>query len=402
MKFLFRSLLILLSIVPLILAAQDYYKILGLDKSASPKDIKRAYRNLSKKWHPDKNPDNAAASDKFREVAEAYETLSDDEQRKIYDRYGAEGLKKHQQGGQGGGHHDPFDLFSRFFGGGGHFHGGQRRGPNMELNMPISLHDFYTGGQREFQIEKQQICEHCEGSGSADGHTETCSECSGRGVKLVKHMLAPGIFQQMQTICNKCNGQGHVISKPCKICGGAKVKKDTVTLKLDLEKGTPNHAQMVFENEGDESPDWIAGDVIINVIQMEATGEVDPTNDEEVKHGKTDGMFFRRKGNDLYWKEVLGLREALLGDWTRNLTHLDGHVVKLGKKKGVTIQPNFVERIKGEGMPIYQKDGEFGDLVVEYEVILPDLMESAMRKDLQEVFDKWHKKKGEKLIKDEL
>ncbi|KAF8535530.1 hypothetical protein BDD12DRAFT_808476 [Trichophaea hybrida] len=399
MLFLLRVLLLVLSILPLILA-QDYYKILGIDKGASDKDIKRAYRTLSKKWHPDKNPDNPSASDKFREVAEAYEALSDAESRKIYDHYGAEGLKQHQQGGGRQRHHDPFDLFSRFFGGGGHFQGGQRRGPNMEVTMPVSLRDFYTGASKTFQVEKQQICDHCEGSGSQDGHTETCNECGGRGMRIMKHMLAPGIFQQVQSVCDKCGGKGQIISHPCKVCKGAKVVKGEVTFTLDIEKGSPNHAQVSFENDADESPDWVAGDLAVNLVEMPPTGEVNPDNEEEVKHGPTDGMWFRRKGPDLYWKEVLSLREALLGDWTRNLTHLDGHLVKLGKKKGEVVQPNFIERIKGEGMPIYRHDDGYGDLVVEYQVILPDLMESGMRKELNAVFEKY--RKGGDHLKDEL
>jgi DnaJ-related protein SCJ1 len=310
-------------------------------------------------------------------------------------------LKQQQQGGGRQQHHDPFDLFSRFFGGGGGG-GGQRRGPNMEVTMPLPLRDFYIGASKTFQVEKQQICDHCEGSGSEDGHTETCDKCRGRGMQIMKHMLAPGIFQQVQSVCDKCRGKGQIISHPCKVCKGAKVVKGEVTFTLDVEKGLPNRAQVTFENEADENPDWVAGDLVVNVVELPPTGKVDLDSDEEVKHGPTDGMWFRRKGPDLYWKEVLSLREALLGGWTRSLTHLDGHLVKLGKKKGEVIQPNFIERIKGEGMPIYKHDDDgYGDLVVEYQVILPDLMESGMRKELHAVFEKWRKKEAEQL-KDEL
>jgi DnaJ-related protein SCJ1 len=378
-------------------------QILGVDKGASERDIKRAYRTLSKKWHPDKNPDKPEASEKFREVAEAYEALSDSETRKIYDRYGAEGLKQHQQGGGRQQHNDPFDLFSRFFGGGGHFHGGVRRGPHMEVKISIPLRDFYTGASKTFSVEKQQVCDECGGSGSRDGHTETCDQCNGRGMRIMKHMLAPGIFQQVQSVCDKCSGKGQIISHPCKVCGGSKVVRNEVTFTLDVEKGLPKGEKVVFENEADESPDWVAGDLNVYVDEMEPDGEVDKDNEDEVKHGPTDGMWFRRKGPDLYWKEVLSLREALLGDWSRNLTHLDGHEVKLGRPNGETIQPNFVERIKGEGMPIWNDENEkHGDLIVEYEVVLPDQMESGMRKDLYAVFEKWRKKFGESLVKDEL
>ncbi|KAL7266357.1 DnaJ-related protein scj1 [Rhizina undulata] len=376
--------------------------LLGISKDASERDIKKAYRRLSKKYHPDKNPNDDTAHQKFVEVAEAYEALSDPESRRIYDQYGADGLKQRQNGGGQGGHQDPFDLFSRFFGGGG---GGgfggdrQRRGPNMEVKYMAPLKDFYTGAEREFSIEKQIICETCDGSGSHDGHTETCGECSGRGVKIVKHMLAPGIFQQMQSHCDRCGGKGQIITHPCKVCGGAKVVKKVTSFTLDIDKGVPKGARVVFENEADESPDWVAGDLI--VIIDERTPDGIPDEEAEFQ-GPTDGMWFRRRGKDLFWKEVLSLREALLGDWSRNLTHLDGHALKLGREKGKTVQPGFVEIVKGEGMPVWQGGDEFGDLYVEYTVVLPDRMESGMRKDLGAVFEKWRKKVGVSLDKDEL
>ena len=336
-------------------------------------------------------------------MAEAYEALSDPETRKIYDRYGAEGLKQHQQGGGGGGHHDPFDLFSRFFGGGGHFQGHQRRGPNMEVKISFPLRDFYVGGEKSFMVEKSTICEVCEGTGSKDGHTETCGDCGGRGMRIMKHMLAPGIFQQVQSMCDKCGGKGQIISHPCKTCKGAKVVRKETEFTLEVEKGMARGATVVFENEADESPDWVAGDLIVHLDELAPDGKVDSANEDEAKHGPTDGLWFRRKGSNLYWTELLSLREALLGDWSRNLTHLDGHVVKLGRKKGEVVQPNFVELVKEEGMPIHRNDdGRHGNLVVEYKVVLPDLMESGMRKDLNAVFEKWRKKVGKNLVKDEL
>jgi len=222
-------------------------------------------------------------------------------------------------------------------------------------------------------------------------------------MKIMKHQLAPGIFQQVQSMCDRCGGKGHIISKPCDVCHGSKVVRKVSTHTLHVEKGSSKGTRVNFENEADESPDWEAGDLIVHLDEAPPTGQIDTENEDEVEHGPTDGMFFRRKGPDLYWKEVLSLREALLGDWTRNLTHLDGHVFTLSREKGKTVQPNFVERVKGEGMPLHQDDHErHGDLVVEYQVVLPDMMESGMRKDLWSVFEKWRKNKGEPLVKDEL
>jgi DnaJ-related protein SCJ1 len=392
---------LLLFILPLVLGAEDYYHLLGLDKSCSDRDLKRAYRTLSKKYHPDKNAGNESAHNKFVQVAEAYEALSDPTTRKIYDQYGHDGLENHKRGGHGGGQrHDPFDLFHQFFGGGGG-RGGVRRGPDLELKMHIPLRDFYNGRDLEFTIEKQQICDDCEGSGSADGVVETCSKCGGRGMVVQKHMLAPGIFQQVQMQCDQCGGQGKSIKHACPVCGGAKVVRGPVTLTASVEKGMPQGTRLIFENEADEHPDHVAGN--LNVILLEKEPEL-----SEQEGARTDGTFFRRKDADLYWKEVLSLREAWMGDWTRNVTHLDGHVVQLGRKRGEVVQPFMVEAVKDEGMPVWHdghlhehQDGdEHGTLYVEYAVILPDQMENGMEKEFWALWEKWRAKKGVDLGKD--
>lgn len=347
---------------------------------------------------------NDSAHDKFVAIAEAYDALSTPETRRIYDQYGHEGLQQHKQ--SGGGHgpaHDPFDLFSRFFGGSGHFGhagGGQRRGPDMEVRVLLPLRDFYNGRETEFSVEKQQICEECEGSGSADGAVDTCQKCGGRGMVVQKHMLAPGIFQQVQMGCDVCGGRGQTIRTPCKVCGGSKVVRKVETHSLSVEKGVPRGERIVYENEADESPEWVAGDLVVRLDEQ--TPELGSADEE-----RTDGTFFRRKGKDLFWKEVLSLREAWLGDWTRNLTHLDGHVVRLGRPRGQVVQPNTVEIVKGEGMPVWHGDHqhdpveeETGALYVEYAVVFPDQMDKSMEKDFWALWEKWRKKNGVDLKKD--
>lgn len=400
---LISHLLALCAIIACAVAAQDFYKILGLDKSCSERDLKKAYRTLSKKYHPDKATGD---EEKFLEVAEAYEALSDPTTRKIYDQYGHEGLENHKRGGGGGGHaHDPFDLFSRFFGGSGHFGGGGggvRRGPDLEVRLHVPLRDFYNGVDKEFTIEKQQICEECEGSGSADGQVETCNKCGGRGMIIQKHMLAPGIFQQVQMQCDQCGGQGKSIKHKCKVCGGSRVVRGPTTLTANIERGMPKGHRLVFESEADEHPDHVAGNLYVYIMESEPQ-----INENESL--RSDGTFFRRKGDDLYWKEVLSLREAWMGDWTRNLTHLDGHVVQLSRKRGQVVQPNQVDTIPGEGMPVYHEGHvhehdhnakEYGNLHVEYKVILPDQMESSMEKEFRDIWEKWRQKKGVDLLKD--
>ncbi|KEF63375.1 uncharacterized protein A1O9_01352 [Exophiala aquamarina CBS 119918] len=399
---LISNLLPILVLLTCSLAAEDLYRILGVDRSASDRDIKKAYRTLSKKYHPDKATGDEK---KFLEVTEAYDALSDPTSRKIYDQYGHDGLNNHKRGG-GAQHHDPFDIFGKFFGGGGHFGGGGgsgvRRGPDMEVQLNVPLQDFYNGKDIEFTIEKQLICETCEGSGSADGQVETCGQCGGRGIVIKKHMLAPGIFQQVQMACDQCGGQGKTIKHKCKVCGGSKVVRGPITLTASIEKGMPKGHRITFESEADEHPDHVAGNLYAHLA------EAAPSLHED-HNQRTDGAFFRRKDNDLYWNEVLSLREAWMGGWTRNLTHLDGHVVQLSRQKGEVVQPNQVDSVEGEGMPIYH-DGhvhehdhdheEHGKLYVKYTVVLPDQMDSGMAKDFWALWEKWRKKKGIDLLKD--
>jgi DnaJ-related protein SCJ1 len=276
-----------------------------------------------------------------------------------------------------------------------------RRGPDKQAAIKLPLRDFYNGVEREFTIEKQAVCSACEGSGSKDGVVETCKECGGHGVRIQRHNIAPGIFQQVQVQCSACSGKGKTVKSPCPICAGQRVVRESEKHTLVVEKGTPRDARITFENEADESPDWEAGDLVIEV------GEADPALGEGAEDPleQTDGTFFRRRGRDLFWREVLSLREAWMGDWTRNVTHLDGHAVKLSRKRGEVIQPGLVEVVKNEGMPVWHKEHqegepEFGDLLVEYVVVLPDQMDKPMEKEFWAVWEKWRGKKGVNLHKD--
>jgi DnaJ-related protein SCJ1 len=228
-------------------------------------------------------------------------------------------------------------------------------------------------------IKKRILCDHCRGSGAAtDGDIHSCPECGGSGVRIVKQQIFPGMFAQSQVTCNKCAGRGRIIVRECPACSGQKVLEHTAHFTLDVPRGAPEGHEVVFEGEGDESPDWEAGDVVLRVRSRAEKGGL------------------RRKESSLYWKETIGVDEvrlpysnlyihitynlcvdqALLG-FTRNFTHLDGHVVSL-VRKGVT-QPGFVQTIKGEGMPLFERPTSHGDLFVEYNVVLPTKLSEETR-----------------------
>ncbi|KAK9467834.1 hypothetical protein V1512DRAFT_260182 [Lipomyces arxii] len=351
---LLRWILVLVFVV-VVTAGEDYYKILGISRDATEKQIKSAYRQLSKKYHPDKNPGNDDAAKKFVELAEAYEVLYDKTKREIYDKYGEEGLKQQAAGGHGGGHpgNDPYDLFSRFFGGQGHFRG-TRRGPNMESKVEVSLSDLYKGNTFEFTVPVQGICDSCGGTGSEDNEKRQCSACGGRGVKTVRRQLGPGMYQTMQMPCDKCSGQGHVFTHLCKACKGAKVMRETRTHQITVEPGTPKGMRVVFENEADESPDWEAGDLYVEVDE---------------KRGENQG--FRRREADLFRVEPLSAKEALFGGWKRDIEFLDGSNVTISRKAGESIQHHEKQIVRGKGMPRFRESGKHGDLIIDFIVIMP-------------------------------
>ncbi|KAI0661750.1 DnaJ-domain-containing protein [Cubamyces menziesii] len=346
----------------LLVHAADLYKVLELSKSASEQDIRKAYKRLSRKYHPDKNKD-PGAEEKFVEIAHAYEVLSDATKRQIYDRHGEEGLRAHEGGQQ---HYaNPFDMFQSFFGG-GHHHGQQvRRGPTSVSEFEVSLADIYTGANIDFMIKKRILCDHCRGTGAASSDDiHTCSACGGSGVRIVRQQIMPGMFTQSQVTCNECGGRGKVIGRKCPHCQGNKVMDHTQHYTLEVPRGAPEGHEVVFEGESDESPDWEPGDVVLRIRSKKERGG------------------WRRKESGLYWKETIGVEEALLG-FERNLTHLDGHIVEL-KRHGVT-QPGYVQTIKGEGMPIFEGTG-YGDLYVEYNVVLPSEISPETRKRLLHAF----------------
>ncbi|OZJ04624.1 hypothetical protein BZG36_02062 [Bifiguratus adelaidae] len=336
--------------------ARDYYKILDVSRNASSREIKKAYKALSKKYHPDKNPGDKEAEQKFVELAEAYEVLNDEEKRRIYDQYGEEGLK---QGGGQQGFHNPFDIFAQFFGGGGHFGHQERKGKDLQLALEVTLEDLYSGTTIEIDVSKQVICDHCRGTGAEDpDDIETCPTCQGRGVKVIRHQLAPGMIQQVQTTCDACGGKGKVIKHQCSVCKGKKVRRGNEQLTLVVEKGMSDGHHVIFERESDEHPDYVPGDIIFTLTTL--------------PHER-----FVREGNNLYTKETITLIEALTG-FTKTIPQLDNSTITLYRDRGEVTQPGFVQRIPGAGMPHHQYSSDKGDLFVEYSVVLPETIPDGL------------------------
>ncbi|XP_065727347.1 dnaJ homolog subfamily A member 4 isoform X3 [Phocoena phocoena] len=211
----------------------QYYDILGVKPSASPEEIKKAYRKLALKYHPDKNPDEG---EKFKLISQAYEVLSDPKKRDIYDQGGEQAIK---EGGSGSpSFSSPMDIFDMFFGGGGRM-ARERRGKNVVHQLSVTLEDLYNGVTKKLALQKNVICEKCEGVGGKKGSVEKCPVCKGRGMQIHIQQIGPGMVQQIQTVCIECKGQGERINPKdrCESCSGAKVIREKKIIEVHVEKG---------------------------------------------------------------------------------------------------------------------------------------------------------------------
>ena len=255
---------------------RDYYEVLGVNKNATDDELKKAYRRLAKKYHPDANPDNKEEAEKnFKEVNEAYEVLSDKQKRQMYDQFGFDGPQNFG-GGQGGGYYsygsgfdgfggfsdfgdfgDLGDIFSSFFGGGssrGRSSNGTRRGADLKVNLDITFEEAYLGVEKEISINRNAKCTSCNGSGAKRGTTaEKCSVCNGTG-KIKQIVTTP--FGQMATqkICTHCGGDGKVIKEPCPDCKGKGIVKKTIKLKVKIPEGIDEGQTIVLKGEGESGP----------------------------------------------------------------------------------------------------------------------------------------------------
>uniref|UniRef100_A0A3P8R0I5 DnaJ heat shock protein family (Hsp40) member A2b n=1 Tax=Astatotilapia calliptera TaxID=8154 RepID=A0A3P8R0I5_ASTCA len=327
------------------------YDILGVSPSASENELKKvlqtklkkeeerspeqmwptnklmdAYRKLAKEYHPDKNPE---AGDKFKEISFAYEVLTNPEKKELYDRYGEQGLREGGGGGPG-----MEDIFSHIFGGGLFgFMGGQGRGRN--------------GGRR-----RGDDMVHPLNQGGKAGAVQKCVACRGRGMRIMIRQLAPGMVQQMQSVCTDCNGEVINEKDRCRKCEGHKVCKETKVLEVHVDKGMRHGQKITFTGEADQAPGMEPGDIVL-VLQ-------------EKEHED-----FRRDGSDLHMVHRIGLVEALCG-FQFTVTHLDGRQLLVKYPPGKVIEPGCIRVVKGEGMPQYRNPFEKGDLYIKFEVQFPE------------------------------
>jgi len=353
-------------------AKRDFYEVLGVSKGASDDEIKKAYRQKALQYHPDRNPDNKEAEDKFKEAAEAFEVLSNPEKKSRYDQYGHAGLGN--QGGFGGGGMTMDDIFSNFgdifsggfgdfFGFGGGRSGGRRvqRGTNLRIRVKLTLEEVSTGVEKKIKVNKQIVCNVCNGSGAAgSGSVSKCSTCNGRG--QVTRVTSTFLGQmQTTTTCPTCNGEGEVITRKCSACMGSGTVKGEEVISVKLPPGVTDGIQLSMSGKGNAAPrGGIPGDLIIVI--------------EEIPH-----EHFVRDELNIYYEHYLSFPEAALGT-TIEVPTLDG---KARVKVPAGTQPGKLFRLKGKGLPMLNRAGVIGDQLIFINIYVPEKL-STEEKDLIE------------------
>ncbi len=344
------------------MAKKDYYEVLGVGRDVSDSDLKKAYRRIAMKLHPDRNPDDASAEEKFKEANEAYEVLSDAEKRQLYDQYGHEGLDANNGAGPGGagGFGDIFgDVFGDIFGGGrGGGRGGPARGSDLRYNMALSLEQAVNGDAVEIRIPVLAACDDCDGSGAKPGTSAaTCPDCNGAG----QIRVSQGFFSLQQT-CPRCRGRGEIIADPCNTCAGAGRVEKRKTLSVKVPPGVDVGDRIRLTGEGEAGPNGgPAGDLFVQI-------DVKPH------------PIFQRDGRNLHCEVPISFPDAALGG-ELDVPTLDGRV-KL--KVPAETQSGKVFRLRGKGVTQVRGSG-IGDLLCKVIVETPVKLTDEQRTLLQEL-----------------
>ena len=365
------------------MAKRDYYEVLGVDKSASADEIKKAYRKLAIKYHPDKNPGDKEAEEKFKEAAEAYSILSDADKKARYDQFGhsgVDGAAPDFSGGFGNLNDILNDLFGGAFGGGfggfsgfgGGFGGGQRqqqrvyRGRDIRVRVKLTLEEIAKGVEKEISIEKSVPCPECGGKGAKNSSDiKTCSACNGTGQvqRVVNSFLGQTVTY---STCQQCGGEGKVITNPCRSCGGTGLVRKRETIKVKIPAGVEAGMQLTIQGEGHAAKNnGINGDLLVVI--------------EEQEHPN-----LKREGNNLYYTKIISMPDAILGADVE-IPCLDGPY-KIKVDAGT--QSGTVVRLRNKGLPTVNGYGGTGDLYVKFAVWIPKKLDREEKAVIESLRDK--------------
>lgn len=352
------------------MAKRDYYEILGVGKNADATEIKKAYRKMAVKYHPDKNPGDHEAEEKFKEAAEAYDVLSNNDKKARYDRFGHQGMGGNQGGGYYGGGMSMDDIFSQFgdifgqagFGGFGGQSQGRRvqKGSNLRIKVKLNLEEIAKGIEKKIKVNKFVGCKTCSGTGAEKGSSfTTCSTCRGAG-RVTR--ITNTILGQMQTAstCPACEGEGKIIASKCKTCQGDGIMRDEEVISINIPAGVAEGMQLNVAGRGNAAPrGGIAGDLIISI--------------EELEHPE-----LKRDGNNLYYNCYISFIDATLGT-SIEIPTIDG---KAKFKVDAGTQSGKVYRLRGKGLPEVNSYDR-GDLLVDVNIWTPQTLSSEEKESLE-------------------
>lgn len=363
---------------------RDYYEVLGLSKGASDDEIKKAFRKLAMKYHPDKNPGDKEAEEKFKEINEAYAVLSDPEQKSKYDKFGHAGVDPNSFAGGGGfggfgGFEDIFDMFGSAFGGFGgssrRRSNGPRKGSDIQKTMTIDFEEAAFGVKKQIKLTKNVKCKTCGGTGATPGTSKkTCPKCGGTGEVRTQQKTPLGVFQSVSP-CPDCNGTGEINENPCSDCGGTGRVRDTVTISINIPAGVDNDSVIPVRGQGE--PGINGG----------------PDGDLYIVLNVRPHKIFERRGQDLWLEIPITFNQAALGDEIIVPTLEE----KVSYKIPQGTQPGTVFRLRGKGIKSVRSNRK-GDLYVKVSLEVPTKLNKKQKKAIEnmgkEVTDECYSKKS--------